>query len=135
VKPVFQTRVGDGQNGTQHGNCVAACYASLFELPLDAIPEMSDPAIAPSQFWAEERFLAARGLGLVFVERFGAVGPGAMLTDAYYMASGTSPRGYPHRVIYQNGALAHDPHPDGGGLVEVRGFYLFVPVDPARPAP
>lgn len=33
------------------------------------------------------------------------------------IVDGMSPRGTNHSVIYFNGVLAHDPHPDGGGII------------------
>lgn len=41
------------------------------------------------------------------------------LKDEYYLVSGLSPRGsFRHIVIYQNGKLVHDPHPDNTGILE-----------------
>lgn len=42
--------------------------------------------------------------------------------DIPYMVSGVSPRGVLHVVIYQNGEMIHDPHPDGNGLVEITEY-------------
>jgi hypothetical protein len=137
LKPVFQTRIGDGRNGTPHGNCVAACYASLFECGIDEIPELSDPEVAPNQILAEEAFLAARGLALLYVhvgcqQYQPAPLPAYVTPDTWHMISGTSPRKCGHRVVGRGGEMVHDPHPDGGGLVDVRGYVFLVPLDPAR---
>ncbi len=35
----------------------------------------------------------------------------------YYMVWGTSPRGFKHSVIYHDGKMVHDPHPEGGDVV------------------
>lgn len=36
--------------------------------------------------------------------------------DTLYMVTGLSPRGVGHVVIYRNGEMIHDPHPDNGGV-------------------
>lgn len=38
----------------------------------------------------------------------------------FYMVAGTSPRNpeISHVVIYQNGKMVHDPHPDGTGILD-----------------
>lgn len=39
-----------------------------------------------------------------------------------YLVSGISPRGVQHVVIYQDGKMIHDPHPDGGDVTNVGEF-------------
>jgi hypothetical protein len=136
VKPVYQTKSGDGSNGTPHGNCVAACYASLLEIPIEDVPELSDPAVAPNQYRAEQAWLATRGLSIVHIRADeGQVMPGVMSDAPFYMLSGISPRGFGHRVIARDGEIVHDPHPEGGGLKHVIAFVLLLPLDLARAAP
>ena len=31
-----------------------------------------------------------------------------------------------------DGRLAHDPHPDGTGLIEAKDLYILIPVDPSK---
>lgn len=45
--------------------------------------------------------------------------------DKFYTASGISPRGVNHIVIYQNGKLFHDPHPEGGGVIDIYEYKVF----------
>jgi len=49
---------------------------------------------------------------------------GHLDTDEYYLVSGPSPRykNLAHVVIYRNGKMVHDPHPDGFGLNEELHF-------------
>ena len=47
------------------------------------------------------------------------------LKDSYYIVSGDAERGFFHAVIYKNGNLAHDPHPQGKGLINTKYMYLF----------
>jgi hypothetical protein len=48
--------------------------------------------------------------------------------NEFYLASGTSPRGVSHVVIYQNGKMYHDPHPSQAGLKEdsIYEYKIFV---------
>lgn len=42
--------------------------------------------------------------------------------ERHYIASGISPRGVGHVVIYQNNKMVHDPHPSNQGLTKVEDF-------------
>lgn len=123
VSVVHQTKFGDV------GNCVAACYATLLNADIDEIPDLVRTG---NQHAAEVAMLAAKGLGLVRVwvpkdrRTIEQALDGMMVADGVpYMLSGTSPRGHGHRVIGVDGRLYHDPHPEGGGVVDVRAV-LFV---------
>ena len=106
--------------GVRRGNCLQAAFASLFELPLEAVPHF----VAEDDWWGcLERWLAARGLLPVWVPHSDVIPWGIP-----YLATGVSPRGeFKHVVIEQNGELIHDPHPEGTGLKGHRtGVYLLV---------
>ena len=49
-------------------------------------------------------------------------------TDKPYMVSGKRWDGTDHVVIYKNGKLYHDPHPDGMGLLSIwtSGGYTYL---------
>lgn len=120
---VYQTKVGDV------GNCVAACYATLLNADIDEIPDLVGTG---NQHAAEVAMLADKGLGLVRIwlpkdrRTMEQALDGMMMADGVpYMLSGISPRGIGHRVIGMDGRLYHDPHPDGGGVNDVRAV-LFV---------
>lgn len=118
-----------------HGNCLAACLASLLELPLEQVPALEDAGerwfnvmyeflqahgcdyrgtkyTGPSsnRFWWE--FLLERNIGI----------------DGYFIVGGKSPRAWVvrgHAVIYKDGVMVHDPHPSGAGLLEVEDVMLI----------
>ena len=49
----------------------------------------------------------------------------------YYLVVGQSPRGdFKHIVVYENGKMVHDPHPDGTGLASIESTWLLVPFSP-----
>lgn len=124
---LHQTRFGDGSDGTPPGNCVATCYASLLGLPLSDIPELCGTG---NQLYAEETFLRSLGLGLLYVPLDARPRP-VLSPNIYHMISGMSPRGYRHRVVGRGGRVAHDPHPDGSGLVSEDAWLFWTPLGPA----
>jgi hypothetical protein len=122
MKPVDQTQfVGEGAGG----NCVQASLASILDLPLDAVPHFLETADQPSHWelafmdWLEER-----GVGYIRRE-------GEWIFDGYYLASGPSPRGVSHMVVYRDGSLAHDPHPSRAGILSISRTWVLAPLDPA----
>ncbi len=42
--PVQQLVVGDGKDGRPYGDCTRACVASIFELPIDQVPNFAAAA-------------------------------------------------------------------------------------------
>jgi hypothetical protein len=42
VKPVMQSIVGDGIDGRPMGDCIRACIASIFELPIEEVPHFAE---------------------------------------------------------------------------------------------
>ena len=124
--PVLQDRFYDADAPAERsrGNCLQAALASYLDLPLAEVPhfvqdEHDHPGEPEWDSWAREcQWLRARGLHVVL----GDPEPGE-----YALASGPSPRskGIYHIVINLDGQLAHDPHPDGTGLLEVQDVYTI----------
>lgn len=113
MKPVYQTKFGN------EGNCLQACIASIFEIELTTVPAfMDEPA------WMNQiiRYLHPFGLYLDYhsAERFHPP------YGCYHLVWGISPRGLHHSCVGWNDAIAHDPHPEGGGLVEITEYGVFV---------
>lgn len=139
MKPVMQTKFTT-EDMTVHGNCHAACIASILELPLEDVPALEDMGHEWSN--ALSIFLIERGYcwhGTFWAtddpdwwqhltERCKGV-------DGFYMVWGGSPRAHVkrgHSVVYQDGAMVHDPHPDGAGL---RGVKSVLMIERAKPTP
>lgn len=118
------------------GNCVAACVATLLDLPLDRVPHFIEFGIAygdsqevesvsaGNNWWAMMLgFLAGHGLWVVELDK---------VTDAEVdepvLVAGMSPRGVVHQVIYRSGRLWHDPHPSRAGLLDVRKVLAVRPL-------
>lgn len=117
---VYQDRFGK-----QEGNCQQAAVASIFELPLDAVPHFCE---GHRDDWQDgfDDWLAKRGLQLLTLDakacrEFGFVPRG------YHIIAGKSPRGdFQHAVVGKDGVMVHDPHPAGDGLETEETWDVFV---------
>ncbi len=115
MTPVFQTGMD-----LQAGDCLAACAASLLDLPLSAVPNF---AVADEDWWhpsfcgwAEERGLLVQCASLPG-EAKRLPPPGTLC-----IVGGQSPRLQAlHAVVMERTEagwrLVHDPHPSGAGIV------------------
>jgi hypothetical protein len=95
------------------GDCFRACICSLLEISDNDVPNFIDDNNYPEKLydWMQEN-----KLNLYASEK-------PPKDIEYYMAWGISPRGNKHSVIYKNGKLVHDPHPDGG---DVKNITVYV---------
>lgn len=114
MKPVFQSKLYLS-DGPHSGNCLAACLASLFEMPLWMVPEFDQMFVRGD--YGERMQEWARRIHGVKLMRSGEHEPEKM--PKFYIANGLSSRSVYHSVIYSNGTLAHDPHPSGAGIIDV----------------
>lgn len=126
MTPVRQTIIAPADGDSMPGNCLQAAVASLLDLPLDEVPHFvgDDWASGGERHWWTEwrHWCGDRGLTV----RSEEPRPGE-----YYLASGPSPRDPENRghvVVYRDGELVHDPHPDGTGVVEVRTRWTVRPI-------
>lgn len=112
----------------QRGNCLQAVIASLLDLPLDEVPHFVKEHVDSGgqlhwwdQMW---KWLAARGWAIH------AAGLDTHRTENL-MASGPSPRGngIHHVVIYRDGEMVHDPHPDRSGILSVEDCFGLHRID------
>jgi hypothetical protein len=102
------------------GNCFEACLASIFDLELSEIP------LFKSVGWFPEFYNWLRVGGYEFQ---GTLKPEDVLSydkgiDGYFIVAGESPRGRHikggHAVVFKDGKIVHDPHPDGTGIVNIK---------------
>lgn len=103
MTPVYQTKFGDPD-----GNCFEACIATITGIALDEIPHyLDDDWFGSYSAWLREHgWLAAW-----WEAGTGCEPPGLAI------ANGVASRGLRHSVVVRDGALAHDPHPEGTGLL------------------
>lgn len=134
MKPVDQTIVSS-LDETVHGNCLAACLASLLEVPLETVPELQK--MDREWFGPFNDFLEAHGyqfLGTFHFHRDGrirtwsellALSPGV---DGFFICGGTSHRAHVtrgHAVIYKDGVMVHDPHESRMGVLDLRDAMMI----------
>ena len=130
MKPVMQTQFG------LQGNCLSACIASLLELTIEEVPNFHE-GVAPGApqddpegckiFWANvHRFINSKGFGMFHMVNETATALQEIM-GGYFLVGGKSPRGYSHSVIWTKNGLAHDPHPEGGG-VEFESISVIYPL-------
>lgn len=132
MTPVKQTRFSDPSKGI-HGNCMTACFASLFDLPLEKVPDFITIE-KEGKDWIQVMldFIWDQGCefnGRGFSEHISMPEYNHGI-DGYVIVGGPSPRGKViapsgHAVIYKDGKPFFDPHPSNDFLLEVEDFYII----------
>lgn len=115
--PLTQTKVHqvapDGKVLVR-GNCYAACWASILEIPIEEVPQFEELPNDGSWLRKTWEWLNSRGLQMGY-SKMEDVPDGI-----YTLTTGPSPRGpWGHCVVYHNHQLVHDPHPSRDGLTKV----------------
>ena len=112
------------------GNCMQACVASIFELPLDKVPNFMfkgpDSYYKKLDDWCEKSGLICLDVNIKHL---------SVIKDCYVIVYGESPRdrNYNHAVIYYNGKMIHDPNPDKKGIVgKPECLSVFIIKDPSN---
>lgn len=128
----MQTKIGIG------GNCEGATLATLLSLDINDMPDFWEGCDITKPFDSQNgqryqenlnTFLAKHGYRSISL---GADGPHvewcveiSKQMKVKHLVGGISPRGYMHSVIWENGELWHDPHPEGGGVVAQHITFLL----------
>lgn len=117
MKKIFQTRFG-----YPHGNCHAACLASIFELDIESIPAWGVDLDWYEKFteWCIQMF----GMQPIDIEAESSV----FVPRGYYIINGESKNGdFWHSVVGKDGEIVHDPHPDEA-LKNYKSYTFFVKI-------
>ncbi|MGN6438517.1 MAG: hypothetical protein ACTHMM_18380 [Agriterribacter sp.] len=132
--PVTQTKVVVNKSTGEkvvHGNCYAACIASIMGLPITEVPNVEVLFDIDDFYWSQvmHTWLNSKGWELytnndfkVFHDEHYGVNDGRRedylnsCSGKYYLVSGKSPRGVMHMCVYKDGQLVHDPHPTREGV-------------------
>lgn len=138
MKKVMQTKLGLG------GNCEGATLATLLGLELSEIPDFWDGCDIETPASPDNGIIYQRNVNN-FLEKYGYKMLNLGVTSnpserdqqwvidisrhlgIKHIVAGISPRGYMHSVIYENGELWHDPHPEGGGVIPCQ-LCLLLPI-------
>lgn len=126
MKPVAQTILHNPETPEVMGNCVQAVVASILELPLEEVPHFVqqdyDNKGEGNWYWMNllRQFLKSHNKTLTRL-----YAPEELATDEQLIVFGDSPRDVGHAVIFQDGKLLHDPHPDKTGLKTQSHIYAI----------
>ncbi len=130
--PVMQTIM---HSGGQNGNCMQACVASLFELPLFTVPHFFEGDETPENdhgwvlyySWFEKHGIRPNRVKLK--DNGHGLSPA---WDFFHLAEGTSKRGTRHCVIRKGFDIVHDPHPDDDDKLVVDIITEMLICDPTK---
>lgn len=122
MTPVDQSKL-HARDGVHNGNCFAACLASMLDLPLWMVPPFEE--MFSRDNWLERVQEWLRTMFGVHLRRMS--GHDIEHLPEFYIASGLSPRGVRHSVIFSAGALVHDPHPSRAGIADVEWTWHLTP--------
>lgn len=122
MKFVKQTRLHKGMDRPEdRGNC----YPTVIACALDMNPEdvLQFQELYDTVWWEPLcDWLSERGFQIQQLS-------GHLNDNSYYFVTGISPRNASvnHIVIYQNGNIVFDPHPDNGGIIGELYFEHLIP--------
>lgn len=132
-----QTFLKDRENPlSAPGDCWRCCIAAVLQIPAQSVPHFvaNNGGLhyeSETQSWLAERgFTLVRCKSRVQFPRMS----GQPFSPLPIITCGPSPRsrsmGEGHAVVYFDGELVYDPHPDDNGLTAVNEEYIVVPSFP-----
>lgn len=110
IAPVYQSLEKD--------NCMQACLASIFDLPLNAVPHLPDFG----EYWYKAMDLYVKSKGCIGVEFWELTPP---IDGNCYITQVDTGKGH-HVVIYKDGEMIHDPKPGSSDNDIIVGFYKIL---------
>lgn len=127
MKPVFQT-VFD----FEHGDCMRACVASIFELSIEEVPNFNEPDSSHFEENLEEwcNTQEIKAISITCDDE-------NLLKDCWVIAIGQSPRSknkeYKHAIVWYNKKMVHDPYPNGIGIIgKPEAYNIFIIKNPVQ---
>lgn len=136
--PKKQTRLHRGNKPEEKGNCFPAVIASMLEMEVDEVIQIQEHYNELDWMPKLTYWLGKMGYEYSTADHFRCFHPELgqtenadvireELKDKYYFVSGQSPRNKSihHIVIFQNGKMIHDPHPDGTGIMTMENFTML----------
>ncbi len=127
MTPQKQTKIDDLDDKGRHiGNCLSACVASLYDMPLDEVPWFI--TYKKKAYDILHRF--SKENGYMFYGTIDNPTKGQLQNhkgiDGYSIVGGKSPRGnWRHAVIYKNGEPFFDPHPSNAFIEKADRLYVI----------
>ncbi len=117
--PIDQTKFG-----MPNGNCMAACIASILEIPIETVKiKESDSWYKDVNGWLHTE----HGLALMTVTKI------PYWFKGYLILCGVSPRNIEHATVGQVvegvATIVHDPHPSRDGIADITEIMVLVKSD------
>lgn len=115
-------------------DCMRCCLATVLGLDYERVPDFVSTDFGYDQRAEVARWLDSIGCRAVALQ---ACGDGELLCSTFeipsglWIAGGPTQRGTNHAVVYDGGAMVHDPHPSRAGLLAITD--AIVPL--GRPKP
>lgn len=126
MKPVKQTICN-----FKNGDCARACIASIFELPIDSIPNFMQDGLDSFNSNLRE-WCDSKGIKAIDI----TIEDQSVISGCYVLAIGLSPRaknGERHAVVWLDNKMVHDPHLSNNGLNgEPESYTIFIVKDPSK---
>lgn len=116
----------------QRGNCMMACYANMLGLEQEHCPPLEElmDTKEPRGFWWDVVHFWYNKLGYFIIstnDEQEAIRYTCDPHGLYFAVGGTKRSDSPlHEVIYKEGKLFYDPHPEGEGLTFVTIYEYLV---------
>ena len=124
MKPVKQKYIHIPDQ--QHGDCWRAAISSILECDIDTFPYHNGDISWPEEWQEVMNILNEMGYAYSSLS-MGFIAEGMLDcpdTNGYCIAIGKSNRGVNHAIVWKNG-MAHDPHPDNTGIMEIERFEIL----------
>ena len=132
--PVFQTKFGGSDEPEEdQGDCMRACLASIFEIPLVEAPDFAGRIRGGGWFFQLQKWLGERNLAVLMLPS-----PAKDVPLGYAMAaveSETLKPGDGHMIVVSSGQLAHDPNPNAKrhpDEYDVKEYWAFTVRDSSK---
>jgi hypothetical protein len=113
MKKVYQTEFGD------KGNCLSACISTITGIKINKLPKID---LYDGWLRRYNSGLKYHGYVLLYDK---SCNISAYLDGGCYICAGKTKRGTHHAVVFKNGKMIHDPHPDGTGLQGISEMYYL----------
>lgn len=122
--PLIQTKLHNPPESK--GNCLATCYASIFELNIEDVPQFEEIDFDHLEE-SLDNWLFKFGIQRCVIDADSDFFPKGLC-----IGSGPTIRSQDvfHATIYKNKKMIHDPHPSKAGLTCVKFWTVFIPIDP-----
>lgn len=125
--PIQQTVLGP------RGNCMAACWASILECPIEEVPDYQAIHAEGGSWLNAVNTWLSKHYGLLYIELEPWISP-AVIPMGWHLINGDSPREGVggHSCVGFCGHLVWDPHPSRRGLERIDNWGILVPLDKER---